>query len=130
MWSDNDLRKKSSVSTVQRFKGMFAASVFSMIYFVAPFYMLTALAALCMHPSTAWPWLYAAPIFLSAILPSVPMPWTYKYLRPMLDYFDYEEGTVLLLHRHNTNLLLVITSHYCNYSFRRLSQYTKRNLST
>jgi len=72
--------------------GMFQASCFSLVYFVAPFYMLTAMLALLFKfPTLHIAWLYAAPIFVSALLPPVPMPRVIRWLAPMLDYFHYEE---------------------------------------
>jgi len=82
-------RKKS---TLRWTIGLITASIFSLVYFVAPFYMLTALLALLFkYPSTNMAWWYAAPIFISAIIPSFHIPGIWFLLRPTLDYFDYEE---------------------------------------
>jgi 2-acylglycerol O-acyltransferase 2 len=72
---------------------MALASVFSLSYFVGPFYIPSALAALALrHPSPLASYLYAAPLLLSAVLPPVPAPrLVRRLLRPMLSYFDYEE---------------------------------------
>ena len=79
-------------STLRWFLGMIMASAFSMIYFVAPFYMLTAMLALLFKfPTTGMAWAYAAPIFISAVIPPIAMPGVLKLLSPMLDYFDFEQ---------------------------------------
>jgi hypothetical protein len=79
-------------SSYRWFLGMMVASLFSMIYFVAPFYMFTALLAILFRfPSAQVAWIYASPIFVSAFTKPVPMPIIFKFLRPILDYFDYEE---------------------------------------
>lgn len=79
-------------SSLRWFLGMICASIFSMIYFLAPGYIITAMLALLFrYPSSTTAWLYAAPIFVSAVLPPIPMPGFLRLLRPMLDYFDYEE---------------------------------------
>lgn len=67
------------------------ASMFSMVYFVAPFYMLTAAAVLLLAPKSILTWIYIAPIIISALVKPLPMPFVLRWLRPMLDYFDYEE---------------------------------------
>jgi 1-acyl-sn-glycerol-3-phosphate acyltransferase len=68
------------------------ASVFSMSYFIAPFYMLTAMLALIFSfPTLPVAWIYAAPIFISAMFPPLASPVILKALLPMLDYFEYEE---------------------------------------
>jgi hypothetical protein len=79
-------------STFQWFLGMILASVFSMAYIVAPFYMISALLAIifsfpCWHAA----WLYALPILISAVIPPIASPWAIRMLAPMLEYFDYEE---------------------------------------
>jgi hypothetical protein len=72
--------------------GMFQASIFSMIYFIAPFYMLTSMFSLFFYyPSKQFAWIYTAPIFLSALVRPISAPWILKLLSPMLSYFDYEE---------------------------------------
>jgi hypothetical protein len=79
-------------STFRWFLGMILASVFSMSYFVAPFYMITALLAIIFNfPCRHAAWVYASPILISAVIPSIPSPWAIRMLAPMLDYFDYEE---------------------------------------
>lgn len=74
------------------FLGMIVVSSFSMVYFVAPFYMMSALLALIFRfPTFHAALIYAAPLMVSAAIPSMAAPGLYRYLKPMLDYFDYEE---------------------------------------
>ena len=86
------MKKERSASSLRYYVGMFQASCFSMIYFVAPFYMLSVIFALVFQfPTVKLAWLYAAPIFISAIVPPIAMPRVVAALAPILDYFDYEE---------------------------------------
>jgi Diacylglycerol acyltransferase len=63
-----------------------------MIYFIAPFYMISAvLVLLRFSQSSLWAWIYVAPILISALLPSMAMPSVLRQLTPVLDYFDFEE---------------------------------------
>lgn len=79
-------------SSFRWYLGMCIASVFSLIYFVVPFYMLAALLALMFrYPSVQAAWIFAAPILISAVIKPIHMPWIIERLKPMLDYFDYEE---------------------------------------
>ena len=72
--------------------GMAVASVFSLVYLVAPTYVLTALLSLLLqYPTRRAALLYAAPMLLSAAIPSSRAPWMAPLLRPMLRYFDYHE---------------------------------------
>jgi Diacylglycerol acyltransferase len=72
--------------------GMIVVSCFSMVYFVAPLYMLSAILVLAFRfPTFYIACLYASPMLLSAVIPSFAAPGLYRYLRPMLDYFEYEE---------------------------------------
>ena len=86
------VKRERSSSHLRYYVGMIQASCFSMIYFVAPFYLLSALVALLwQYPSGPVAWLYAAPIVLSALLPPMVMPRLVAALSPILDYFEYEE---------------------------------------
>lgn len=86
------LNSGSKKSVFRYFIGMIMASCFSMVYFVAPFYMVSAVLILMEFGSrTLWAWLYVAPILVSAIFPPVAMPRVIRLLSPMLEYFDYEE---------------------------------------
>ena len=72
--------------------GMAVASVFSLVYLVAPTYVLTALLSLLFqYPTRHAALLYAAPMLISAAIPSFGAPWMAPLLRPMLRYFDYHE---------------------------------------
>jgi len=87
-----EVKKPRSSSRLRYYVGMFQASCFSMIYYVAPFYMLSAMLTLIFKlPTVTFAWVYAAPIFISALLPAVAMPRVIEFMAPMLDYFDYEE---------------------------------------
>lgn len=71
--------------------GLFMACCFSMIYFVAPFYILSSLILTVYYYKTLWLWIYIAPILVSSVIPSVYMPQLIASLSPMLTYFDYTE---------------------------------------
>jgi hypothetical protein len=84
--------KKKTDDPLRWFLGMLVVSCFSMVYFVAPSYMITAILALAFrYPTFYIACIYASPMLLSAVVPSFPAPFLYRYLKPMLDYFDYEE---------------------------------------
>jgi hypothetical protein len=74
---------------------MVLASYFTVALFLAPFYILSAIVALMFkYPTMKWSCFYAAPLFLSSILPQIPqVAWpVYRYVfPPMIEYFDYEE---------------------------------------
>lgn len=71
---------------------MFVASVFSLVYLVAPTYIITSvIAIICQYPTRHAAILYALPMMISAIIPSFGAPGLAKILSPMLDYFDYHE---------------------------------------
>lgn len=81
-----------AASTLRWLTGMAVASVFSLIYLVAPSYILTALLALLFqYPTRHAALLYALPMLLSAAVPGRGAPWLAPLLAPMLDYFDYHE---------------------------------------
>jgi 1-acyl-sn-glycerol-3-phosphate acyltransferase len=85
-------RPKGETPVVRWCIGLVMSSVFSLSYFIAPFYMLTAILALIFHfPSIPMAWLFASPIIISAIFPPIASPWLLKMLSPMLDYFEYEQ---------------------------------------
>mmetsp|Transcript_15193 Transcript_15193/g.28830 ORF Transcript_15193/g.28830 Transcript_15193/m.28830 type:complete len:327 (+) Transcript_15193:135-1115(+) len=74
------------------FAGLVMASLFSLVYFIAPFYMITAIFVLLFnYPNRLLAWLYVTPLFASALVPSMASPWLLGLLTPMADYFDYEE---------------------------------------
>jgi hypothetical protein len=84
--------KMRTKSGSRYYAGMAMASCFSLMYFVAPFYIISAGLALFMqYPSLPIAFLYSIPLLVSAILPPIAMPGLLKQLTPMLDYFAYEE---------------------------------------
>lgn len=68
--------------------GMIQASSFSMVYFIAPSYILSSVGVLVATRASRWSLIYSAPMLISAILPSMAMPWVLQLLKPMLTYFD------------------------------------------
>jgi hypothetical protein len=84
-----DTTRKSN--TFRWWLGLMVSSVFSMIYFITPLYILTALFALLRYPCERAVWLYVCPICVSSMLKPIKLRWILKLFRPMLDYFDYEE---------------------------------------
>lgn len=79
-------------STLRWLLGMAVASVFSLVYLVAPSYIVSALLALVFrYPTRDVALLYALPMLVSAAVPSFEAPWLAPFLAPMLDYFDYRE---------------------------------------
>lgn len=84
--------KKHEVSSYRWFLGLLQSSVFTLSYFLAPTYLLTALImVVCRYPSFLAASIFAAPLIISAILPPMASPWLLKKLTPMLDYFEYEQ---------------------------------------
>jgi len=73
---------------------MCTASIFSLVYFVSPTYIITAFLALIFgYPSRNASLWYALPLIVSILIPSkgLPGPRMARLLSPMLDYFDYNE---------------------------------------
>jgi Diacylglycerol acyltransferase len=83
---------RTILQRVRWFMGMYMACCFSMVYFIAPFYLLSSivLLAFCSY-SNWWMWVYLSPILISSVVPPVAMPYVIRCLSPMLDYFDYVE---------------------------------------
>lgn len=74
------------------FIGMCMACCFSMVYFIAPFYILSSFFILAFYSYTKlWVWVYLSPIIVSILIPPIAMPYVIRCLSPMLDYFDYDE---------------------------------------
>ena len=76
--------------------GLLQASCFSLVYLVAPFYLISATVLLCYYKIVAspmWLYYYSAPMLVSALLPSMASPFCLSCLQPMLDtYFEsYEQ---------------------------------------
>lgn len=90
--SKNERNSSKTPSTTLRWcLGMILASCFSMVYFIAPFYMISAVVLLVQWSRSTWVWVYVSPIVISALLPSTSMPGVIRQLSPILDYFEYEE---------------------------------------
>lgn len=105
-------------SSFRWFVGMICAALFSGVYFVAPFYMVTSLLALLFRfPSLPWAALYSSPLLVSALIPSLTLPSVVLLLKPMLDYFEFEEiieeSPVDVVHeiRQGRNYLCVCQPH-------------------
>jgi Diacylglycerol acyltransferase len=77
--------------SLQWWLGLFMACCFSMIYFVAPFYILSSLVLSIYYYKTLWLWIYIAPMLVSMAIPPLYMPQWISFLSPMLSYFDYTE---------------------------------------
>ena len=72
--------------------GMYMACCFSMVYFIAPFYIVSSFFILAFYSYTKlWVWVYLSPMIVSAMIPPIAMPFVIRCLSPMLDYFDYDE---------------------------------------
>jgi Diacylglycerol acyltransferase len=78
-------------SNLRWFIGMCMACCFSMVYFIAPFYILSSLIVVLYFYNKVWAWIYLSPMITSAMLPPIAMPYVIRCLSPMLDYFDYHE---------------------------------------
>eukprot|EP00522_Entomoneis_paludosa_P001680 CAMPEP_0172475038 /NCGR_PEP_ID=MMETSP1065-20121228/69665_1 /TAXON_ID=265537 /ORGANISM="Amphiprora paludosa, Strain CCMP125" /LENGTH=366 /DNA_ID=CAMNT_0013233231 /DNA_START=123 /DNA_END=1223 /DNA_ORIENTATION=+ len=93
---ESTLKQSSSFWTYDGFlwcMGMLQASCFSMVYFVVPLYLGSAVGSvLWTHGQSRTAWAYATPLLISAVLPPVPVPFFISLLKPMLQYFDsYEQ---------------------------------------
>ncbi len=83
---------RSDISTFRWFQGLLIASIFSVVYLVSPAYIISSILALLFQfPNGKYALIYATPLLLSIVTPSKFMPWLADYMKPMLDYFDYEE---------------------------------------
>lgn len=76
------------------FIGMIMAAVFSLVYILAPVYIVSVFIVLYKY----YPWskitiIYVAPLFISILVPAMPSSTLIDWLSPMLDYFDYERIT-------------------------------------
>lgn len=86
-------KAKSPISTPRWLLGMFQASVFSLVYLLAPPYIISAIVAvICQYPTKNIAWIYAGPLVLSLLSKPVALPnFIANYLKPMSDYFQFEE---------------------------------------
>ena len=76
--------------TFRWFVGMLIASTFSLVYIVAPIYIMSAVLSFLILPLKQ-ALFFSFPILLSAAIPAMDGPWLVGMLTPMLDYFQYEE---------------------------------------
>ena len=92
MSSSSSSKKTSSPTAVDKFIGMAVSSVFSLCYILTPTWMLLSILMIVFQwPSLNMALLFASPILISAIIPSMASPYIVKRLTPMLNYFDYEQ---------------------------------------
>jgi len=73
--------------------GFLGASVFSLVYYIAPVYVLTSPLVLLYNPTAISTWIYLAPLIISAVLPCKPnklvlCSW---FARKIPKYFNYTE---------------------------------------
>ncbi|GKY98385.1 hypothetical protein MPSEU_000796100 [Mayamaea pseudoterrestris] len=87
MTANETSRERSVLYTI----GMIQSAVFSSMYFLAPFYMISALVLLIKSPTSHAVWLFVSPIVLSILVKPMHLPWLVRRLSPLLTYFDYEE---------------------------------------
>lgn len=106
------------ISPVQWYLGLVIASIFSLAYFVVPFYLLSAIILLVIgYPSYYHALLFASPLIISGLIPPIPLPWIVKRMTPINHYFDYEEIhevspiNVIEEIRKGTNYLAVYQPH-------------------
>ena len=78
---------------LERQVGFLAASVFSIVYYFAPFYVLTAPLVIAWAPKAPSTWLWLTPLIISAILPSKQNKWMLQswVVQCIPKYFDYTE---------------------------------------
>lgn len=80
--------------------GMAVATCFTIAYLLIPAYLLSATVALILrYPTTKSSIYYALPMIISIIIPPIPSRLALRMIRPMLDYFDFEE-----IHMDETNV--------------------------
>jgi hypothetical protein len=84
--------KTDEISLTRWWQGLLISSIFSVVYLVTPMYIISSLLLLCVqYPTKQFAYIYASPMILSMIIPSMQMTFLANYMRPMLDYFSYEE---------------------------------------
>lgn len=86
------MANSQTISTRRWLLGMIQASVFSLVYVLAPPYILSAILAVCFqYPSKNVAWIYAGPLILSYFSKPLKMEnFIADYLKPMSDYFQFE----------------------------------------
>lgn len=83
---------EKKISIFRWLQGLIIASIFSVVYLASPAYIISAIGALIFQfPSGKYALIYATPLLISIATPSRAMPWLANYMKPMLDYFGYEE---------------------------------------
>ena len=90
----NYIKRFKRGGTITSFIGFFLGSCFTLIYFVAPFYVFTAVALPVFVQKLGWSLIAKvwAPIVLSVVLPTLHAPNFVQYvLPPMLTFFNYDE---------------------------------------
>ena len=91
MATEKQAPRANEISTGRYLLGMAMATTFSCVYFFAPAYMITSILALLFrYPTTEKAFLFAAPLILSIF--SKPVRLDVQFLKPMADYFDFEEA--------------------------------------
>lgn len=84
--------KSKTASTARWFLGLACSSIFTLAYFFAPLYAISAFLSLIFQlPSLNAAILFASPILISVVLPPVASPSLLKQLSVILDYFEYEQ---------------------------------------
>jgi 1-acyl-sn-glycerol-3-phosphate acyltransferase len=79
-----------AVSTIRWFQGMFCASIISFTYMFSPLYIVTSFLFLIWgYPSPDLSLVYAMPMIISILVPSMASPKIVSYLAPMCDYFQF-----------------------------------------
>lgn len=82
----------ATISSLRWWQGFSISAIFSVVYLVTPVYSISTLIVLFMqYPTRNCAIAWSAPLLLSILFPSTPMGFLAKYMRPMLDYFSYEE---------------------------------------
>ena len=90
-------RSFTDSSALERTVGFLAASVFSLVYVIAPLYVLAAIAAILYTPFSTTTWAFVAPLLVSLALPSDladrygPAVLSSYPCRQIPKYFYYEE---------------------------------------
>ena len=86
------LQRRGLAFKLRWFIGMCMACCFSMVYFIAPFYIISSFFILAFYSYTKlWVWVYLSPMIISSMIPPIAMPYLIRCLSPMLDYFEYDE---------------------------------------
>ena len=78
---------------LERQVGFLAASVFSIVYYFAPLYVLSSPLVLFWNPKSTMTWVWLAPLIASAVLPSKKNEYALRswVVRCIPKYFDYTE---------------------------------------